>query len=433
MPEENSTSKAIALLRRMSSFSLREDIESNKTYMVLVNPDGTEVDFDSAVFDGYDNDPLLVTPIGRGGQGVVYAARIYFMNQSGALEVRDCVLKRIQCRTPQGQDPFEQSQNITKTDRTSTENNIIKLIGLVKKDEETYALFPYCDFFLDTTIERLRELSTEEPDRFKELKVPLCLHVMLDLCEALIALHLDKGYVHGDIKPANIGYCRGHWCLNDMDSAKEIGESVQYLSGTYKYMYFGSFRDRDNSSNPSTDLFAMAMTVLELLLEEEPPILSLKHLVTEREESYRHQLKEKYGEGKIQPSLSALLQENKNESLEKKLILICRSFSSLASDQPDLLSLKRELEELIKELFTSHSHATIKSTLDCFYESMKAKAKFTFRINERTSPIQDSSDISLLTSPTNKAKNSSASREDSPLENKLMDANDEPDSASPSP
>ena len=83
----------------------------------------------------------------------------------------------------------------------------------------------------------------------------ISLHVLSDLSKALMYMHLDKDFVHGDIKPANIAYYRGHWCLIDLDISRKIGSSVNKFSGTIGFLHPSAFHDRDHLSNPSSDLF----------------------------------------------------------------------------------------------------------------------------------------------------------------------------------
>lgn len=372
MPRRDSdafSDEEFSSLRRTPSFKVKNKIACGDVKVYVVNKNGAETAFNETVFED-------IKPLGGGNQGKIYAAKIYFYNELAELEVRHCVLKYLQgSHGGRSKKIFMAHQEISDKDESSTEHNLIKLIEILTNDDgEIFALLPYCEIFLDSVIEKLGELIFSDPEKFEELKLLLALHVLHDLCDAFISLNLDKAFVHGDPKPANVGYYRGHWCLIDMDCAKIIGEPVAGISGTVEYMHPSSVRNRNNSSNPSNDLYAMGEIILNIF-DGGSFTQSDREIVATKEKQYGQALREKYELGLTpMPFLEAL---NTCESVETKLIKIAEYLMQpLETNQPDILMIKAEIEKLIDQLFPSSLSFTMEQKLHVFYDSLKSTGYF---------------------------------------------------------
>ena len=98
--------------------------------------------------------------------------------------------------------------------------------------------------------------------------------VLSQVCDALAWVH-DQGVVHRDIKPANIMICRlgGEECLKllDFGVAKILEEGAAALSranvviGTPEYMAPEQIQPALGAIGPSTDIYALAVMVYEML------------------------------------------------------------------------------------------------------------------------------------------------------------------------
>lgn len=331
----------------------------------IINKNGEEILLDEL------SDLDCVTPLAGGAQGKVYDAKAMFWDEDDELQVRHCVLKHITNRRPSPNSPFGAHEKISELDETSTKNNTIKLIKVIQHAGEHYALLPHCGVFLDGAIQKLNLLSKTNPDLYKEIKTPLALHVLSDLCDAFISMHLDKNFVHGDVKPANVGFYRGHWCLIDMDCAKTVGQPVDRFSGTIAFSHPSAIHDRDNASNPSNDLFALGETI-RMLTEKDYVLLSDRMLLDVKDTLYREALRAKYPTGVAAEPMSTLIQRAQTADEKISVIATCLT-RPLATDQPDVLELKKCIEELKAAFFAETSATVIESKLEEFYESIKSE------------------------------------------------------------
>lgn len=365
--------------RRMSSFaiSMKDDL-----FVFVVDKNGNEVLVE-------DVDLSQITPLGGGNQGDIFAAKVMFRNDPGQLEARHCVLKKIthdfrskmrarnsslesesHHESDEKQSAFQAHLNASESDETSTQNNTIKLIKLIKHgNNEELALLPYCDLFLNSAVKKINQSA-----KYEKIKIPLALHVLNDVCKALISLHLDKGLVHRDIKPENIGFYRGHWCLIDFDCAKKLGERVSSYSGTVSYSHPSAIYNSENTTNPSTDLFALGETIL-YIFNQNAKYRSYRDAIAVKDSEYRDALKLKHEQGVSAPSLLATVEATSD--IEGKIMLIARALTqTLASDQPSLLELRECISHVMEKYFAENNHEDAEKTLNQFYEEAKSTGYF---------------------------------------------------------
>lgn len=342
---------------RTKSFS----VGKKDHWIFVVDKDGQESLLEATDFD-------VVEPLGFGRQGKVYSAKVIFENEEGDLETKQCVLKTVP-RRRRDPVPFSAHEKISQADQSSIENNIIKLIKVIHHDDgEYYALLPFCNMFLDSVIMALKKMSKEDPGQFDKIKNLLALHLLSDLCDAYISMHLDKNYVHGDVKPANVGFYCGHWCLIDMDCAKKMGDEVTQYSGTPAFTHPSAVCDRDNLSLPWSDLFALGEMVNLIFSPENYGLYSDREILEKKDSLYRHALRKKYqGAPQRKSSLTVLL--SSAGSVEEKLMYIASALTEpLATDQVDLL----ELTSCVKTLKrNARFEPQVFDALETFYASLK--------------------------------------------------------------
>lgn len=366
---------------RTNSFAVGKNRE---LFILIVNKNGEENLLEDTNFDA-------ITPLGSGRQGKVYAAKVIFENEAGEMEVRYCVLKNIPKKRHSLQSPFDAHEKISEQDKTSIENNMIKLIKIIQHEDESYALLPYCPVFLNSVIEKLKKPFISNSIEFGQLKILLTLHVLSDLCDAYISMHLDKNYVHGDVKPANIGLYLGHWCLIDMDCAKKAGSPVNQYSGTVAFSHPSAIHDRDNASNPSTDLFALG-EVVRMLIEINDGITSPsdREMIDISDNLYRQALHEKYQGGIEVKPFSELIQNAATLEEKIKVIALCLK-RPLATDQPDVLALKKVIAALKEELFSQVTPLVAEEALEQFYNELKSDGYFNVDSSDPFSPSKSCS------------------------------------------
>lgn len=153
-------------------------------------------------------------------------------------------------------------------------------------------------------LERVRQNSTSAEwagftdviFRLKDGKVAIqpgvVIYIMRRVLRALESLH-DAGYVHCDVKPANIMIDRlGYVRLIDYGRATLINERVTFLLGTPIYM--APEMHRREPAMVASDLFTVGLVILEMLRGEPllaTPVKSEAELLARKEEVF-HRLPE---------------------------------------------------------------------------------------------------------------------------------------------
>lgn len=120
------------------------------------------------------------------------------------------------------------------------------------------------------------ESLADRLSRFQYLPTALAFSYVRQIAEALAELH-RLGFVHGDIKPANIHVSRsGHATLLDLGFARAIGEQTVgpelALLGTPNYLAPELLRS-GRSANVQADFYALGVTLFELLTGQLPRAL----------------------------------------------------------------------------------------------------------------------------------------------------------------
>lgn len=274
-------------LSEINSMSLGQLVDEGIAEVYLIDKTDNLIPFTD------DEDISKSRLVGQGKQGKVYAVVVIVRN-GDTEEKRLCVLKelgkrRIRTRNENDSDSNSDSENvkmsfsyhtetpashhaeITNTDPSSTDPNIIKFMTIITRmvddnEEQRYALLPFCGLFLDDITRKLPEHSKENP-----MLTPLIvLHVTIDLLFALNSLH-NRGFVHADIKGENIAYYLGHLCLIDLDCALRIGQAVSQFVGSPLFAHPACFSDSSFCAKPENDIYALGI-VLKLLLQDQETI-----------------------------------------------------------------------------------------------------------------------------------------------------------------
>lgn len=350
--------------RRTSSLAMgKRDL-----WIIIVNKNGEEILLDYVDFAD-------IEPLGSGRQGNVYAAKVIFKNDDDESEARYCVLKNIHRKRYIRQSPFAAHEKISEKDESSIQNNTIKLIKLIEHDDNCYALLPYCSLFLDSAIEFLKNASKTDPAQLQKIKLSLAFHTLRDVCIAFNSMHFAKEFVHGDVKPANVGLYCGHWCLVDMECAMRIGAPVNQLASTLLYTSHAALHNRDNAANPSNDFYALGRMVRDILHPEEYGVHGdMRSVLEKRNAEYREALYEKYfGNAKAKKTLLEMVKAGKlAENLE---LLSTGLMSKLETDQPDAIQIEECIfGQLEKQLSTEIPDFT--EILEDFYGQLKTDGYF---------------------------------------------------------
>ncbi len=95
-------------------------------------------------------------------------------------------------------------------------------------------------------------------------------HLITEIAESLHAAH-DQGFVHKDIKPANILIDQqGRPLLTDFGIATEMGESPALIAGTLPYIAPEQLGDEPAKGDPRTDIWSLGVVLYEFLTGKLP-------------------------------------------------------------------------------------------------------------------------------------------------------------------
>ena len=368
--------------------------------------------------EGGDNAIEESVLIGGGQQGKVYAVVVAY-KEEGVEQKQLCAVKVFGGKNPEK----KMHALVTQSDQTSTQNNIIKLMSVVERtnnENETqhYSLIPFCGLFLENLMESILEIKKSNFGLYKQV----VLHAVIDLLKAVKFMH-DSGYVHGDIKSANIAYYKGHICLIDLDCALKIGEKVTVTSGSPLYMHPACFLDADFCARPENDIFSLGVFLKELLGDEATIEWMQKWkareaeatkmmLLSELSKAQADRLREAPERSEMDSNLDlrARLSELKTDELQLKYI--AEQMTSLSS-QPTVAALLDCCEMLKKKLLADSEKtdpvAAQAKALQGFYESLIPVRFLSGLDSDIVSPLRcEDSRVSFFQLPRASAHRASA-------------------------
>jgi tetratricopeptide (TPR) repeat protein len=206
--------------------------------------------------------------IGRGGMGVVYAARQLSLNRPVALKaMRDGTLadKRKRARFRSEAEAVGRLQH----------PNVIQIYDVGEHDG--------CAYF---TMERMSGGSLDQKLRGAPLPVVDAAKTAMTLARAIHTIH-QAGIVHRDLKPANVLLsCDGTLKIADFGLAKRLQDDGHRIStvtgavmGTPAYMSPEQAAGNNKQLGPGVDIYALGVILYELLTGR-PPLLGPTSLDT---------------------------------------------------------------------------------------------------------------------------------------------------------
>jgi serine/threonine-protein kinase len=211
--------------------------------------------------------------LGRGGFGAAFLAR-----DRRIPGMRQCVVKQFQpagnltsTQLQQAQQMFEREAEVLADignqhdqipDLFAFFPVIVNSLQSVQQDQFFYLVQEYIDG------QNLQE-ELANKGKFSEQKV---LEVLQEILKVLKFVH-DRGIIHRDIKPSNIMRRRdGKLFLLDFGAVKQVTNvpsGSAYSTGIYSLGFAPPEQMAGGQVFPSTDLYALAVTVLTLLTDQE--------------------------------------------------------------------------------------------------------------------------------------------------------------------
>jgi serine/threonine protein kinase len=288
------------------------------------------------------------------------------------------LISRRKKRTKKGP-TFDSHAYITSESETVCDNNIIKLIHVIKHNDEDYALLPYCDLFLDIFLETSFKCLDSNS------RVMLSCEIILDILNAVSYLNYQKDFVHRDIKPENIALCNGKWCLVDLECAVKADNKTKNMGGSPYYMHPWCFVDTYYSSLPGNDLYAVGQVLRDLL--------SLPSLYHSR--CFRDLANEKVALHKLRRDAkwmeSIPSSYTPDDTPYGKLCRLTEQMCGLMSDQPsidDIISEIRSVHDEMNELLSPVS-SDPSSLFSELYRSSRTDGYFSSSQDKAQSYMQE--------------------------------------------
>jgi len=196
----------------------------------------------------------ILSQIGKGGMGVVYAAEHPTLK-------RKIILKKLTIRDREFRERFRLEADMMMDLRS---DYIVDMYDHFREGSSWYIAMEYID---GMTLEEL--IKREGP-----LELPVLIHIMVCTARALEYIH-QRGIVHRDIKPSNIYISRkGEVKLGDFGIASSSRRDVKITDsgtamGTPAYMAPEQFDD-SSTVGPRADLFSLGVSLFEALTGNRP-------------------------------------------------------------------------------------------------------------------------------------------------------------------
>ncbi len=195
----------------------------------------------------------IVSPIGRGGMGLVYRADDLRLGQTVALKFLSRELSSDQTRLN-----FLYAE--VRNARLISHPNICRVYDIGEHEGRTFLSMEYVDGEdLASLLKRIGRLPTQK-----------ALEISRELCAGLAAAH-GRGIIHRDLKPANVMIDgRGQARIMDFGLAISHREGVenQELAGTPSYMAPEQWGGR--GSSVKSDIYSLGLVFYELFTGHRP-------------------------------------------------------------------------------------------------------------------------------------------------------------------
>lgn len=197
----------------------------------------------------------LGNQLGEGSSAVVFAVRPM---RQGATGTNDYALKLLRSDLSQKALWTKQFRREGILGKLIAHPNLMAVLDGGLKKPPYFLVFPR---MVGGTLERILRAAGPFP-------CPHALWVTRQVAEALAAIH-DQGWLHGDIKPANVFLnAQGHATLFDLGMATPIQHAGELhdrrLAGTLAYCAPEQFTSRLRIGPPS-DVYSLGITLFELL------------------------------------------------------------------------------------------------------------------------------------------------------------------------
>jgi serine/threonine protein kinase/tetratricopeptide (TPR) repeat protein len=197
----------------------------------------------------------IIEEIARGGMGRVYKAKDHELGIT-------VVLKMLPPELSSRSGMIDQFRKETLLGRSVSHENVVRIHDLGEVNNIRYISM---DFIKG---ENLRELIQTSGS----LTISTCLHIALQVCQALKAAH-QKGIIHQDLKPQNIMIDNsGKVFVTDFGLAKSVSISEALhpgkISGTPKY--FSPEQARGEESDQRSDIYSLGVILYEMVSGSAP-------------------------------------------------------------------------------------------------------------------------------------------------------------------